>query len=133
MRHYTFDNATVRLAGTTAAREFFQPIFIERDRELLLVALCDEEVRLMQLLSLPGQEAYVQFSLPRIMRQAVCSRCAGVILAHNHPSGDTRPSRQDKSITDRVSLAADALGIILLDHIIFDGSPAFSFRERGLI
>lgn len=133
MKHYTFEDAAVRVVGVDAAREFFQPIFLDRDRELLVVALCDDALRLIELMSIPGQEAFVNFSLSKLVKCAVESDCTGVILAHNHPSGDCEPSSEDREFTKRVLLIAEALGIALLDHLIFSADSFFSFRQRGFI
>ena len=131
MKHYKCENTAVRLAGTTATREFLEPIFTDRNRELLVVALCDEEVRLMQLLTFPGEAGYVSVSLADIMRRTACSDCVGFIVAHNHPSRDTSPSRADIAFTQRLAIAAEAMDMTFLDHIIFNGGPALSFREQG--
>jgi DNA repair protein RadC len=56
-----------------------------------------------------------------------------VILAHNHPSGDPTPSEEDKKVTKQISLAANTLGIKLLDHIIFARRGYYSFQESGLL
>ena len=53
------------------------------------------------------------------------------ILAHNHPSGDPEPSREDIELTEKVAHAGDLLGIQLLDHIIVARSGAVSLSERG--
>ncbi len=133
MKHYTFENAAVELAGADATREFLEPIFNERSVEILVVALCDEKVRLIQLLSVAGALDEVAIPLVRIMREAVLTVCAGLIVAHNHPSGDTWPSAADISLTKRLALATESLDIALLDHLIFANGPPFSFRRAGLI
>ena len=58
---------------------------------------------------------------------------AAVIVAHNHPSGNLEPSREDIEITRRLKEAGDILGIPLLDHIIFSKKGYFSFMEEGEI
>jgi DNA repair protein RadC len=133
LKHYTFEDAAVRVAGCSAAREFLQPIFVDRDRELLVVGLCDDALRLTKLMTIPGQEAFVSFSVATFAKDAVGSECTGFIMAHNHPSGDCRPSWEDRQLTKRVLLVAEALDITFLDHLIFSGDSFFSFRERGLI
>ncbi len=56
----------------------------------------------------------------------------GVIVVHNHPSGDPRPSRDDARVTQRLCAAADILDIELLDHLIVgDDGRYYSFREGG--
>lgn len=64
---------------------------------------------------------------------AISSTAAGVLLAHNHPSGDPSPSREDREVTSRLARAGEILGIPLLDHLIVSESGHFSFREHGLL
>lgn len=55
------------------------------------------------------------------------------ILAHNHPSGDPEPSREDREFTEKVAHAGDLLGIQLLDHIVVARGGAVSLSERGCV
>lgn len=64
---------------------------------------------------------------------AIATLAAGLVLAHNHPSGDPSPSREDRDITQRLSRAGGILGIPLIDHVIISESGYFSFREHGLV
>ena len=66
-----------------------------------------------------------------IFRTAVAQNAAAVIVAHNHPSGDPEPSRQDIETTTRLKAAGELLGVGLLDSIIVGGARYFSFQERG--
>ena len=56
-----------------------------------------------------------------------------VLVAHNHPSGDTAPSAEDIGITHRIRDAAKLFNIRLLDHIIVGQGPAYSFVDNGLL
>jgi len=58
-------------------------------------------------------------------------RAASVICAHNHPSGNLEPSKEDEEITIRLKLAGETLGITLLDHIVFTVKGYYSFLEAG--
>lgn len=60
-------------------------------------------------------------------------RAAAVLIAHNHPSGNTEPSQEDIDITRRIKNAGVILGIELLDHIIFTENAYYSFLEEGKI
>ena len=131
MKHYDFANAAVVLAGSKAAREFFEPIFSERDQELTLVGFCDDRLRLVQLLSFPGTRDRSLVSIRKIAQYA--SRCEGIIMAHNHPSGDSQPSESDIKLTRRLCLVAEALDVQFLDHLIFAGGSMTSFRQMGLL
>jgi len=60
-------------------------------------------------------------------------RAAAILIAHNHPSGNIEPSREDVEITRRIKNAGKILGIELLDHIIFTNNAYYSFLEEGKI
>jgi DNA repair protein RadC len=65
--------------------------------------------------------------------RALKHNAAALILAHNHPSGETSPSTADKQITTRLKQALDLFDITILDHFIIGDGQAFSFAEHGLI
>ena len=67
-----------------------------------------------------------------IFKRALLLNAASIILAHNHPSGDTTPSREDINITKRLVEGGKILGIEVLDHIIV-GDNYMSFKEDSLI
>ena len=58
-------------------------------------------------------------------------RAAAIVCAHNHPSGNTDPSPEDRSLTLRLRESGELLGIPLLDHVIFTHSAYYSFLEKG--
>jgi DNA repair protein RadC len=68
-----------------------------------------------------------------VFKDAIIKNAASVVLAHNHPSGDTEPSENDLTITKRLVEAGKILGIEVLDHIIITKTGFFSFKEKGLI
>ena len=68
-----------------------------------------------------------------ILRRALLTKAAGVILYHNHPSGDPAPSREDREFTRRLAAASEAVGVRLLDHIVVGREGCVSFREAGLL
>lgn len=68
-----------------------------------------------------------------IFKEAIIHNAASVVLAHNHPSGDTEPSENDLTITKRLAEAGKILGIEVLDHIIVTKAGFFSFKEKGLL
>lgn len=73
--------------------------------------------------------------IPRdLLKSAVLSNAACMIMMHNHPSGDPTPSSVDFNITSRMKLAAELLGICLLDHIIVgERGSYYSFHEAGVL
>jgi DNA repair protein RadC len=64
---------------------------------------------------------------------AVAGSAAGVIVAHNHPSGDPEPSPEDLAVTRRLREAGDLLGIELLDHLVVAERGYVSLKARGAV
>ena len=67
------------------------------------------------------------------LRTSIMVNAYGVILLHNHPSGDPTPSDEDKAFTQQIKRSCDDLGIKLHDHIIIGSDRFFSFDDEGLI
>lgn len=68
-----------------------------------------------------------------IYQEAVKCSAARIVLAHNHPSGNPQPSKQDRLLTKRVQECGEIIGIDLLDHIIVGHEGYISFREENLL
>jgi len=67
-----------------------------------------------------------------ILSVALKTLASGLILAHNHPSGNLKPSEADKQITSKIRQAAKLLDIELLDHIIISSEGYYSFTDDGI-
>jgi len=68
-----------------------------------------------------------------VFADAISDRAAGIIIAHNHPSGTLEPSRADIQITQRLKEVAKLVGIELLDHVILTRDGYYSFSEEGVL
>jgi DNA repair protein RadC len=68
-----------------------------------------------------------------VFADPITDRASAIIVAHNHPSGGLRPSKEDVDITKSLKAAGETLGIRLLDHIIFNHQGYYSFLEKGEI
>ncbi|MBM4149579.1 MAG: DNA repair protein RadC [Lentisphaerae bacterium] len=68
-----------------------------------------------------------------VFADVIADRAAAVIFAHNHPSGDPKPSDADIAIHEQLTQAAKILGIRVLDHIIVARTGHYSFQETGLV
>jgi DNA repair protein RadC len=68
-----------------------------------------------------------------LLKRALLANAAGLIVYHNHPSGDPAPSREDREFTRRLAAAAEAVGLRLLDHVVVGRDGCVSFREAGLM
>ena len=67
-----------------------------------------------------------------VFREAVRQNCPGVIVVHNHPSGDPTPSDEDVAVTRELAKAGKALDIQLLDHVVVGRNGFVSLKEKGL-
>lgn len=66
-----------------------------------------------------------------LLKRAIDCLAEGIILVHNHPSGNHRPSGDDDSLTRRIKEGARILGINVLDHVIIAGSNSYSYNDEG--
>jgi len=125
----------LKLDGLAAARSFFATCLAESDptRESLWVAHVDEQARCLHVTRHDGDETGADFPLRQIIADAAEHGSAGIVLAHNHPSGDARPSDADCRATRRLASAAEALDCAVLDHLVFAGDDCTSFRRIGLL
>jgi DNA repair protein RadC len=71
---------------------------------------------------------------PRVIFVAALkANCCGIIVSHNHPSGNLKPSRQDEELTQKIKNAGQLLDIKLFDHVIVTNETYFSFADEGLL
>src|SRR3954468_8339347 len=71
---------------------------------------------------------------PRVIFVAALkSNCCSILLSHNHPSGNLKPSRQDEELTQKIKQGGQLLDIKVLDHIIITSEYYFSFADEGLL
>lgn len=68
-----------------------------------------------------------------VFADALTDRASGVIVAHNHPAGPLEPSAWDVEITRQLKAAGEIVGVVLLDHIIFNRNGYFSFLDTGAL
>nr|WP_094096279.1 DNA repair protein RadC [Paenibacillus physcomitrellae] len=68
-----------------------------------------------------------------VMKAAILSNASSIIVGHNHPSGNSSPSQEDISTTERLAEAGKIIGIELLDHIIVGNDNFVSLKTRGYI
>ena len=134
-----------RLADTPAAErktfqcaEDVQRFFMDRmrflDREFFDVLMVDVKGGAIACETVSIGDLSSSITHPReVFRGAVRRGAYGVIFAHNHPSGDPSPSREDIDTTIRLCEAGQILGIQVLDHIIIGNGRSVSLRAEGII
>jgi DNA repair protein RadC len=108
-------------------------------RESLRVILVDTKLKLLRVEEISLGSLNEAIGHPReIFRPALLYSAYGLLVVHNHPSGDPSPSEADRRLTQRLRGAAELLSIRLLDHVILGNAeggrvPWFSFREAGVL
>jgi DNA repair protein RadC len=68
-----------------------------------------------------------------VFRAAIAEAAAGVVLVHNHPSGDPTPSSEDRAVTRQLVAAGELLDLPVYDHVIVAGDRFTSFATAGLL
>ena len=112
----------------------FRPRLIDRsEEEFWALALSRSNAAIADLrMSIGGQSGTVVD--PKVLfSKALTVRAAAVVLVHNHPSGNPRPSEADKALTREISTVGRALDMPVLDHVIIAGMRHFSFADHQLI
>jgi DNA repair protein RadC len=136
--------------GARLAREERPPIIRIREPEdvahLFQDRLRDLQVEEFHLLALDSQSQVLREVLvtrgllnsslvhPReVFRAAIAEAAAGIIVVHNHPSGDPTPSAEDRAVTQQLAAAGRLLDLPLYDHVIIAGDRFVSFATAGLL
>lgn len=68
-----------------------------------------------------------------VIKEAILKRATGIIVAHNHPSGEVKPSKVDINMTDKLKKAANLCDISLLDHLVVSGQKFCSMADDGVL
>jgi DNA repair protein RadC len=125
----------LRLNGLEQARRFFAGCLAETDptEEHLWVAHVDDDARCVHVTRHDGHADGADLPIREIVADVGRHGSRGLILAHNHPSGDPRPSAADKRITRRLALVGEAMDVAILDHLVMAGIECRSMRQMGLL
>lgn len=106
--------------GTICYKEYFKVLFLNQSNQVLGYTLISE-----------GGITETCADVRVILQAALLTNSVTIILAHNHPSGSMKPSRQDMEITKQVKDAAQLMRIKVLDHIILTDTGYYSFADEG--
>ncbi len=122
-----------RILGPGDAYEFLKDKFDQR-KETLVAMFLDTSNRILDFEVVAVGSLNRVYAEPRdVLRRAVELSCYGIIVAHNHPGGNSEPSDEDLSFTKRLSEACRLMGFSLLDHIIIGDEYYTSLRSSGFI
>ena len=122
------------LSSPGSVRDFLRMTLVGREHEVFMAVFLDAQNRV-----LAAEEMFrgtlTQTSVyPReVVKASLAHNAAGVIFAHNHPSGVAEPSQADEALTRALRQALALVDVRVLDHFVVAGSGVVSFAERGLI
>ncbi|MDR6694024.1 DNA repair protein RadC [Stenotrophomonas sp. 1337] len=121
--------------GTQAgAKSYLCAKLGDLEREVFAVLLLDTKLRLIEYAELfHGTIDSARVYTREVVKAALRVNAAAVVLGHNHPSGDPKPSSEDRKITQQVKDALKLIDVRIVDHLVVGGNGAVSFAERGLI
>ena len=108
--------------------------FLDNEREHFIMLSLDTKnaLKAVHIISIGSLNANVVH--PReVFYFAVQDRASSIIVGHNHPSGDPKPSQNDIDVTRKLKLSGDILGIPVLDHIVFGDAKYISMNEENLM
>lgn len=116
------------------AYDHLLPILGNEPVEIAVLLLLDTRHRLIGWHELARGTLDRTFVHPRdVFKAAILANASGLILAHNHPSGEATPSADDNVLTQRLKEAGTLLGIEILDHMIVGSEGYYSYKEQGRI
>ena len=123
-----------KIANSRDAAAIMQPHLADLSHEEFWVILLNRANKVLtrKNISVGGTSGTV-VDAKIIFKEAIQARCSGIILCHNHPSGNNRPSEADIQLTRKLKEGALQLDLAILDHIIIAGSSFFSFADEGLL
>ena len=123
-----------RLNSPEDVVKLFSPKLRDLKKEFFKILLLDSGNKMIRDVTISQGTLNASVVHPReVFKPAVDYLAAGIILLHNHPSGETSPSREDRAITSQLLKASGIMGIPILDHIIIAGNRYFSFAKEGLL
>ena len=121
-----------QITDANATYRYLRTFMLDKNHEEMWMLILDraKHVKAKVKVSSGGTAATIGDEKIRL-RQAIVGLASSIILAHNHPSNNPRPSIQDDTLTQRVKKACDAVGIPLDDHIIVCRGDFYSYQAQG--
>jgi DNA repair protein RadC len=112
--------------------DLFEPQLVDLPHEEFWVGLLNGANKVIEIKRLTqGGSRQTVVDIPMLLKMALEKSALAVVVAHNHPSGQNRPSHEDEQITRKIKAGCEAIGITLLDHIIIAKGQYYSFADEG--
>ncbi len=122
------------LSSPGSVRDFLRITLAGRDYEVFMVLFLDAQNRVIAPEEMFRGTLTQTSVYPReIVKRSLAFNAAGVIFAHNHPSGVAEPSHADELLTRSLKQALSLVDVRVLDHFVVAGNGVISFAERGLL
>lgn len=125
---------TKQVSSSTDAYELIAPYLLDKKVEEFWVLLFNRRNHMIdqKMISLGGVSSTV-VDAKVVFKYAIDQLASGLILVHNHPSGNKKPGQSDIGLTKKLAEASKLLDIDLLDHLILTDHDYFSFRDEGML
>ncbi|EDU0501910.1 DNA repair protein RadC [Salmonella enterica subsp. salamae] len=121
-----------QFTAASSTRDYLSVKLANYEREVFVVLFLDMQNRLIEYAEMfHGSIGSTEVHPREIVKKAMQNNAAAVILAHNHPSGNAKPSDADRKITQHIREALSLVEVRTLDHIIIGGNDTISFAEHG--
>lgn len=121
-----------KITSSIELQEVFEPLMIDLLHEEFWVAYLDNGNNVLDVRKLTqGGIQHTVVDVPLLLKSALERGSVCVAVAHNHPSGQNFPSKEDEKITQKIKIGCEAVGIRLLDHIIIARGNYYSFCDEG--
>jgi len=130
---YSYDKRP-KISGMDDVIKAVKPLIADQNKEFFIALYLNTKngVLKKEVISIESLSANVVH--PReVFRTACMVSASSIIVAHNHPSGDPAPSREDIEITKKLAEAGKMIGIELLDHVILGQDRNYGFKESGML
>ncbi|MBA7545926.1 hypothetical protein ES705_38308 [subsurface metagenome] len=113
---------------------YYGPCMRDLKKEKFIAILLDVKNKIIKNIDVSVGSLTESIVHPReVLKEIIKESAASVIFLHNHPSGESNPSKNDLDITERLVEACDIIGVRVLDHIILGEDNHFSFAQEGLL
>lgn len=130
-------DASNKITKSKDAYDILELVFDRRKinyKEMFYVLLVNRANRCIAVSQIGvGATFGVAVNIKEILQLALKTNASGVILSHNHPSGNLNPSEEDKKLTYKVKSALELMDVNLLDHLILTNSSYTSFADEGIL
>ena len=119
-----------RISETKDAFLYFRPKMQDLTTEECHLLMLNNNLKIINSVMLShGGLVGTAVDLRELLRHALLAQATSVILCHNHPSGDLRPSKEDDNLTEKASKVCQTMGIKFLDHLIISDNNYYSYSE----